>query len=336
VAFSPHEDRLASAGDDKTIRLWDAASSQELRILRGHSNAVESVTFSPDGTRLVSAAVGGLKIWDTGTGQELRTLPASGVVAFTKDGKRLASARQNGVVEIWDAFSGQALHTLRHKGPAAYSVAFNPDGTLLASGGITYVQLWDTGNGKPLHTLSGQPKLVKSVAFSPDGALLASGSLDGTVKLWEPAGGKEIRTLKAHTGGVQSVAFSPDGTRLASGGNDKTIKIWNVDSGEDLRTLKGHTEPVLSVAFSRDGGWLASAGKDGLKLWDARPLSAALSAELEARSLVEFLRSKALTKAQALSNLHGNSTIGEEVRRKALEFVVVYWQGSTAAQEFIP
>ena len=151
---------------------------------------------------------------------------------------------------------------------AVSSVAFSPDGRMLANTIRHTIELWDTNTGRHIRTLKGHTDFTFSVVFSPDGQTLASGSQDGTIRLWNANTGRHIRTLKGHTDSVFIVAFSPDGQTLASGSQDGTIRLWNANTGGHLRTLKeGHN----SLAFSPDGRTLAGDSfSNGLviHLWD--------------------------------------------------------------------
>jgi serine/threonine protein kinase len=277
VAFAPDGATLASASDDSTIILWDAASGERLRTLEGHTSEVNSVAFAPDGATLASASDDStIILWDATSGERLRTLEGhtSEVtsVAFAPDGGTLASGSYDDTVILWDATSGEQLRTFGGHTDVVWNVAFAPDGATLASGSYDgTIILWNTATGEHLRTLDTTVS-VDSIAFSPDGTMLASDANDNTVILWDAASGERLRTLKGHAYYVTSVAFSPDGTTLASGSGDDAIILWDVASGERLRTLVGHTGYVTSVAFSPDGSMLASTSEDGtIILWDVEP-----------------------------------------------------------------
>jgi hypothetical protein len=194
-------------------------------------------------------------------------------LAFSPDGRLLASVRWFHSIELWDVASGAEVRTFGENGGtvAGHTVAFSPDGRILASAGIldSHYPLWDVATGTQIRVLVGQTQAF-SVAFSPDGRMLASGNWEHTIQLWDVASGTELRTLGGHKGSVVSVAFSPDGRMLASGSNDQTIKLWDVVSGTELRTLAGHKSSVNVVAFSPDGRLLASGSDDQtIKLWEA-------------------------------------------------------------------
>jgi WD40 repeat protein len=191
-------------------------------------------------------------------------------VAFSPDGKRLASGSGDKTVKLWDLATDRETLTLKGHAGRVNSVAFSPDGKRLASGSTDQtIKLWDLVTGREAHTLKGHTEVVSSVAFSPDGKRLASGSFDQTIKLWDLSTGCETLTLQGHSGWVSSVAFSPDGKRLASGNGDKTVKLWDLATGRETLTLKGHARVVGSVAFSPDGKRLASGnGDQTIKLWD--------------------------------------------------------------------
>lgn len=289
---------LASGSADNTVRLWDVTTGVEVRSFIGHPAAVNTIAFSPDGKLLGSGSYNGMvKLWDVATGNELRSLTGNfysvNSIAFSPDGKMLASASDNGMirpmvtqqgflsaelirgnehgtVELWDVATGAAVRSLTGHARWVETVAFSPNGRLLASGDEDgTIKLWDVTTGAEVRSTSGHSSIVYSVTFSPDGRILASGGTDDTIKLWDVATGRNLAPLAGHTSTVSSIAFSPDGGRLASGSWDKTVKLWDVATRTVLRSFSGHSEGISSVAFSPDGKKLASGSDDRtIKLWD--------------------------------------------------------------------
>jgi len=198
------------------------------------------------------------------------TSPVSSV-AFSPDGRRIASGSSDETIKVWDAKTGRVIRTLSaHTESWVDSVAFSPDGQRIVSGSVDEtIKVWDAETGQLVRTLSGHSNGVNSVAFSPDGRQIASGSDDKTVKIWNAKTGGLVRGLRGHTKGVYSVAFSPDGRRIASGSDDETIKIWNAKTGRLVRTLGPHKSWVSSVAFSPDGQRIASGSSaETIKVWN--------------------------------------------------------------------
>ncbi|HTU17808.1 MAG TPA: protein kinase, partial [Gemmataceae bacterium] len=277
VAFSPDGRRLASAGFDKTVRVWDATTGQKLLTLKEHVGAVLGVSFSPDGRRLASAGDQTVRVWDAATGHEMLALKGhtSSVsrVSFSPDGRRLASVGYDGTARVWDAVSGKELIILKGLATKHASVfTFSPDGQRLAAHCADQtVRVWDTVSGRELLSLKKSTTyLVFSASFSPDGRRLAAACANWTMTVWDAITGQELFTLKGHEWPVNSVSFSPDGRHLASAGSDRTVRVWDTVSGKEKLTLKGHTSAVFLVSFSPDGLRLASASGDGtVRVWDA-------------------------------------------------------------------
>jgi WD40 repeat protein len=206
-------------------------------------------------------------------------------VAYSPDGRRIASASFDRTVKVWDAATGREVRTLiGHLGQVVRVAYSPPDGHRIASASWdNTVRIWDAATGEEVLKLprQGADDFLGVVVYSPDGRRIAGNTLAQSVRLLDPATGQEERSLSGHTGGVWSVAYSPpDGRRIASASIDKTVKMWDAATGQEVLTLHGHTGTVYNLAYSPDGHRIASASADGtVRIWDGTPVTPAWEAE---------------------------------------------------------
>jgi WD40 repeat protein/serine/threonine protein kinase len=299
VAYSPDGSRLATGSEDGNVHVYDAASGRKLLLLSGHEGRVNAVEFDPDGTKLASAGFqdGTARIWDAVSGVErvrvdLTSLQLTDThqvfdVAFSPDGAVLATGGWGGRSStlMWDPETGKLLGTLVEdatEGPQwGRSVAFSPDGRLVAGEDFDLAFVWSVKDGRILAQIPEQR--VNALAFSPDGRSLVTGSLKGGVKIWDARTGRQLDSLTGNLGQVWDLAFSPDGARLATSSSDGTVRLWDARTGAQIFTLaRGVAEEVGAetklafptdrsatvgvggkLAFSPDGTQLAYTAEDG-------------------------------------------------------------------------
>ncbi|MGA4959331.1 WD40 domain-containing protein [Streptomyces lavendulocolor] len=225
-AFHPHESQLLTVGNDGGAQIWDAATGQGKRILRGHGRRVTGVAFSADGTRL-------------------------------------ASCGSDGAVRLWDTRTGSRTGELTGRGDRLVSAAFSPArpvlGTASNDGGV---HLWSQ-DGEFLRELDAETEHIWAQAFNHAGDLLATANDDDTVRVWFRSTGARVATLDRHRGRVRSIAFRADGDLLATGCDDSLVRLWQAREGRLLAELPGHEDRVYGVAFGPGDAWLASVSWDG-------------------------------------------------------------------------
>ncbi len=192
-------------------------------------------------------------------------------LAFSPDGRVLASSSRDKTIKLWNARTGALQRTLTDHTGDVFSVDFSAGGELLASGGTDKtIRIWDAQTCQVKAVLEGHTDIVRAAVFSPDAKTLASVSVDMTVRLWDVATGRLTKTLTGHTARVKSLAWSPDGKTVATVSTDKTLRLWNAQTGEPKAVLEGHTGDIETVAWSPDGKTLATSSNDTtIRLWDA-------------------------------------------------------------------
>jgi WD40 repeat protein len=269
------------------MELWDLQADRRIHSLGAAGDAPTTLAMTADGRRALTGHVGGrVRLWDLERGEERCPCPDSvleaNCVALSRDGRHALSGHRD-LVRLYDVVSGQVDKTLHEKGGWIHAVAFSPDGSRFAYGGLNgklYLRQTDTKGllwpAQPAHS-----PWVRALVFSPDGRRLYSGGGDpyrpslevGAIRVWDTETGKLLDKLRGHTAPVWCLALSPDGKRLLSGAGDIksqdcTVRLWDTASGKELKPFDGHKAPVTCVAFAPDRKHAVSVSHLQTILWD--------------------------------------------------------------------
>ncbi len=275
AALSADGTRAATAAADGTVRIWDPATGELLRMLDGHGGEVWSASFSPDGDRVATASFDRTaRIWDAASGELLRTLEGHGdevlSASFSPDGGRVVTASLDRTAKVWRVGSGELEQTLQGHERPVFSASFHPGGerVVTASSDRT-ARIWDAGSGALVRAFAGHEGEVLSASFSPDGSRVLTASVDRTARIWDASSG-EATVIEGHEAALKSASFSPDGARVVTTSEDATARIWDASSGAELAILEGHAAGVLSASFSPGGDRVLTASQDRTaRLWDS-------------------------------------------------------------------
>ncbi|KAI9708959.1 MAG: hypothetical protein M1820_003653 [Bogoriella megaspora] len=266
VQFSPDGKKLVLGIINDSILLCNLESGEELKLFQDDIGRPHFLEFSPDSKLLATDQEDTIWLLDSSTGQALARLECHGFdddrlcsnycVAFSPSGRQLVSGSSDGVVRLWDIESSRPLAILKgHSRGFIDSIAFSPDGNLLASGSDQTLRLWDVKTGKLLSTLRGHDYSIRHIAFSTNGKQLASCSDDSIIRLWDAKTYEAIASFQGHSHGVNLSTFSSDGKYLASSSNDNTVRIWDIQSGNTIQCWKAGAR-VTKLSFTSDGSCL--------------------------------------------------------------------------------
>lgn len=272
IACHPQQPRVATAGADRQIYIWQAEQQEPIAKLTGHRSIVTAIAFVPQTATLISGSWDyTLRDWQGGKDVQRYEGHTGWVTSLvcSPDGQTVASGSTDCTVRLWDVASGQLQHTFTDATAGVHSLAIQPAGKQLAAGTAdATIYLWSMPEHSAPRSLIGHQDVVQALCFSPSGQLLFSGDKAGQIRTWRLDTGQCCQLLNAHQGAVHGLALLPDGDLLATVGHDQTLKLWHPASGRLVASLTGHTAPVLAVAYHPVLQQIVTAASDRtLKFW---------------------------------------------------------------------
>ncbi len=267
AVFSHNGAMVLTAGEDRTARIWDVASGEEIHILKGHSSDVVSAVFSRNDSMVLTASKDGTaRVWDTASGRELRLFKGLenwlNTAVFSKDQKWVLTA-EGTAARILDAASDDEIQRFEDHNDLVNSAVFSGDDKwVLTAGNDGSARLWDSVSGSEIQRFEGHDDTVTSAVFSRDDKRIMTAGYDGSVRLWDTAAGEEIKRFTGHEFWVLQAVFSNDDTWALTTSYDRTSRIWDISRGKEIKNIQSQSLGVNSSVFSNDGSRILTAHDD--------------------------------------------------------------------------
>ncbi|GAB5576058.1 dynein assembly factor with WDR repeat domains 1 isoform X1 [Prionailurus iriomotensis] len=281
---SNHQFYLFKGSYDRTCKLWDTASGEELHTLEGHRNVVYAIAFNnPYGDKIATGSFDKTcKLWSVDTGKCYHTFRGHTAeivcLSFNPQSTLVATGSMDTTAKLWDIQNGEEALTLTGHSAEIISLSFNTSGDRIITGSFDHTAaVWEAETGRKVYTLVGHCAEISSASFNWDCSLILTGSMDKTCMLWDTANGKYVATLTGHDDEILdscfdytgkliatasadgTISFNPQGNRLLTGSTDKTARIWDAQTGQCLQVLEGHTDEIFSCAFNYKGNIIITA-----------------------------------------------------------------------------